>query len=165
MKILLAYYSYSGNTEKVANILLKLLQLSNDVTLVKLQPKKEASGFLGQCASAFARRRVKLSNEKIDITQFDALVIGTPVWAFAPTPAINTFLDQARKLSGKQVAIFTTYGSGAGVGRCVDSIIKRVRGNGACGVSNFNIQQKSIEDKDLIYELAEASFKKIGIGA
>jgi len=38
-------------------------------------------------------------------------VVGTPVWAWRPTPAIRTYLAQNNGLSGKKVALFFTMDS------------------------------------------------------
>jgi hypothetical protein len=36
--------------------------------------------------------------------------LGTPVWAWAPTPAVRTYINQ-NDLSGKKVALFYTFDS------------------------------------------------------
>ena len=38
---------------------------------------------------------------------YDLIVIGTPIWAWSPTPAVRTYI-QKNNLAGKKVALFYT---------------------------------------------------------
>jgi flavorubredoxin len=50
----------------------------------------------------------------IDVSPYDLIVIGTPVWAWKPTPVINTAIRALQGCEGKPAVIFATCGSGAG---------------------------------------------------
>ena len=41
---------------------------------------------------------------------YDLVVLGTPIWAWAPTPAIRTYISK-NSLAGKKVALFYTFDS------------------------------------------------------
>jgi len=42
---------------------------------------------------------------------YDLVIIGTPIWAWKPTPAIRTYISQ-NNLAGKKVALFYTFETG-----------------------------------------------------
>ena len=43
----------------------------------------------------------------IDLSKYDEIILGTPVWWYRPVPAIRTFLNQ-NDLSGKTIKPFAT---------------------------------------------------------
>ena len=108
------YYSYSGNTKKVAELLTRELEPKGQAQQVELAGIDEARSFLGQCRRAFFHKRAQIQPVLSDLSGFDLICFGTPVWAFGPAPAINTYLDKCSGLSEKAVILFTTYGSGTG---------------------------------------------------
>ncbi|MBN1526629.1 MAG: NAD(P)H-dependent oxidoreductase [Candidatus Omnitrophica bacterium] len=157
MRSLITYYSYSGNTEKTANILAGILRQKGDVTIQRLKPKEEIASFLGQCGAAFTGKRSDLQDGiEYDASPYDLILIGCPVWAFAPTPAVNTYLDGISGLNGKKAVIFVTYGSGAGVKRCVERIKTVLKDNGAYDIGELAVQQLKTDDSVFVSSL----FKK-----
>lgn len=111
-KILVAYYSYSGNTEKVAKKIQEVTggdlfaikaegTYPEDYSAMTAQAKKEISaGF-----------RPKLTTSVENIAQYDTVFIGSPNWWGTITPQISSFLEQY-DLSGKKVIPFITHGGG-----------------------------------------------------
>ena len=55
-------------------------------------------------------KETKIAPTKLVPTGYDLLVIGTPIWAWRPTPAIRTYIVN-NDFSGKKVALFFTIGS------------------------------------------------------
>ena len=147
MKSLIAYYSYSGNTRKVAEAFKNILAVGGSVTLERLVPMRESGNFIVQCLAArFGTRAILSGSVTFDLSDYDLLCLGTPVWAFAPVPAVNTYLDNLSGAEGKKALIFTTYGSGAGVGNCVAAIKKQLDRKGIAQTEVLNIQQDDVED-------------------
>ncbi len=150
MKSLVVYYSYSGNTHKVAEILSGHLKPQGEVEMVELKGLDEPNSFLGQCRRAFWHKRGQIQPVNFDLSAYDLICIGTPVWAFGPAPAINTYLDKCSGLEGKDVILFTTYGSGTGNERCLkfmqDILVKK----GAKDFRKFSIQQFKVNDKEFV---------------
>lgn len=111
-KILIAYYSYSGNTKKVAEKIHEtvggdLFEIKaegtypSDYSAMTAQAKKEINdGF-----------RPKLTTSVADIEQYDTVFIGSPNWWGTITPQISSFLE-TYNLSGKKVIPFITHGGG-----------------------------------------------------
>jgi flavodoxin len=158
MKTLIVYYSYSGITEKVANIYASELGKSGEVAMQRLKPKQEINTFLGQCRAAFSRKRADLGDSiSYDVKGYDLIVLASPVWAFAPVPAVNTYLDKISGLEGKKVIILLTSGSGAGVGNCFNTIRKVIEEKKASKVDTINVPNRTMKDEGAIRD----AFRKL----
>lgn len=111
-KVLVAYYSYSGNTAAVARqIAVKtgrdLYEIKTDhaypeaYSPMTQQVKKEIeAGFRPELAGAVP-----------DIGQYDVVFIGTPNWWGTLAPAVSSFLEK-NDFAGKTVIPFNTNGGG-----------------------------------------------------
>jgi len=151
MKTLITYYSFSGNTDKVANIFADVLRKKGEVVMQRLKPANEIKKFALQCKAAFMGERAILEGDtKFDLGQYDLLLIGSPVWAFAPTPSINTYLDKLSGLNGKRVIMLLTSGSGTGVNRCFKNMRKVLESKGASRVDEVNIPDRKQKDAEFI---------------
>ena len=150
MKSAVIYYSYSGNTKLVAETLSLYLSGKGEVQVVDLQALDESRSFFGQCKRAFWHKRAKLKPAKFDLSGYDVICFGTPVWAFGPAPAMNAYLDRCGGVTGKKVILFTTYGSGTGNQRCLNFMQAILAKKGAQAFSRFSIQQFKVKDKEFI---------------
>ena len=151
MKTLIAYYSYTGHAKKVADLFSEALKGRGDVVVERLKPVQEITSFVGQCKAAFARQRAELEpGVTFDLSLYDLIVIGCPVWAFAPVPAVNAWLDKINGLSGKRAIVFLTSGSGAGVGKCFRNIRSVLESKGIARVTEFNIPDRKSGDDDFV---------------
>jgi flavodoxin len=151
MKILVTYYSYSGNTDRIAKIFGRILEPKGEVHVQRLKPVKEVKGFLRQCLAARKSAKTILGEGiKFDTTSYDMILIGTPVWAFAPTPAVNTFLANLTGLKGRRAVIFLTSDSGAGVAACFKTIRKILEDKGASKIDEINIPDRKNKDSDFV---------------
>ncbi|MBN1166868.1 MAG: metalloregulator ArsR/SmtB family transcription factor [Methanospirillaceae archaeon] len=101
------FYSYTGITRGVAE------KIGNacGCDLVPVQTKKEYSSFSAYTTGVFRSRKGAcdpIIPEEIDVSGYDLLVIGTPVWAGKPTPAINAVVQAFSGCEGKKALIFVT---------------------------------------------------------
>ncbi|MFH1354938.1 MAG: NAD(P)H-dependent oxidoreductase [Candidatus Omnitrophota bacterium] len=150
MKIVIIYYSYSGNTKEVSYVLGEYLKEEGEVDMVELRGLDESNQFFGQAMRAFGHKRAKLQPLSFDLSGYDLVCLGTPVWAFGPAPAVNTYLDQCHGVDGKDIIIYATYGSGAGKGRCLNYIHSLLAEKGAKTLKKFFIQQRKVADKKFV---------------
>jgi multimeric flavodoxin WrbA len=151
MKALITYYSYSGITDKIANLYANILREKGEVTIQRLKPKEEITTFIGQCRAAFSRKRAELKDGvNFDVKNYDLLLLGSPVWAFAPTPVINTYLDKISGLEGKRVIVLLTSGSGAGVKKCFSNIKIILENKCASRIDEINIPNRIMSDENSI---------------
>ena len=151
MKSLITYYSFSGNTDRIAKIFGKILEAKGEVDIQRLKLKDEVKTFIGQCMAARRREKPELEgNVKYDAASYDLALIGSPVWAFVPTPAVNTFLDKVSGLKGKRVIVLLTSGSGLGVGGSFKNIREVLKAKGASQIDEINIPDGKNRDGDFI---------------
>ena len=104
-KVLVAYFSATGNTEKAAQQVASIV--SGD--LHKIQPEKSYT-------SADLNWRDKSSRSSVEMDdptsrpEYDTVYLGFPIWWHQAPRLINTFLEKY-DLSGKTVIPFATSGS------------------------------------------------------
>jgi len=151
MKTLIVYYSYSGHTDKVVKIFAETLKPKGEVTIQRLKPKTEINNFSAQCKAAFTRQKPELEDGvSFDASPYDIIIFGSPVWAFAPVPAMNTYLDKINGLHGKKTVILLTSGSGLGVKRCFKNIRTILESKGASHINEINIPDRKQGDEAFI---------------
>lgn len=131
MKLLIAYYSYSGITKRLAED----IALVTDGELRELKPQKPYS-FSHNTAVKEARYEIEnkhcppLIEGAEPVGEAEVIFIGSPNWLKSFAPPVLTFLKTV-DLSGKILIPFCTHGGG-GFGRmmedykneCNNSIIK-----------------------------------------
>ena len=113
-KILVAYFSCTGNTESVA----KSISKATGGTLYKITPKKAYSSADLDWRDKNSRSsiemnddnsRPELGGETLNMNNYDTVFIGYPIWwDLCPRP-VNTFIEKYN-LSGKTVIPFATSG-------------------------------------------------------
>lgn len=148
MKSTIIYYSFSGNTKKIAECLAEYVKDKGEVEIFALQAIDESKSFFGQCRRAFAHTKAQIQPANFDLSEYDLICFGTPVWAFGPAPAMNAYLEKCFGLGGKDIILFTTYGSGTGNGRCLNYMQNILSGKGAKSFKRVSIQQFKVKDKE-----------------
>lgn len=114
--ILVAYYSYTGNTEEFANIIaeetggtLFEIQRSNDYSDLYTEAEEEINN----------NEKPELASMPDNVEQYDTIFIGYPIWWDRVPAMINTFLDNI-DLEGKTVIPFCTSSSDSIEGSMTD---------------------------------------------
>ena len=113
MKRLFIYYSYTGNGEVVAQKMQEKGFELRKVETVKGLPKVFFFAMLSGGFQAGMKKKAKLKEFDYDISQYDEVVIGSPIWNGRITPAINTILANIN-LENKNVSFIFYAGSGQG---------------------------------------------------
>lgn len=109
----LIYYSLNGHTQFIAQKMSKQL----DCTTIRLKLQKEFSQtskflqYFWAGKSAAFRDKPELANKPIDLTQFDTLIIATPVWAGNISSPVRSFLS-SYAIEGKRVYLVANDGGG-----------------------------------------------------
>ena len=113
MKKLLIYYSYTGNGEVVS---IKMQEKGYDlrkVETIKGLPKNFFFAMMSGGFQAGVKKKAKLKEFDYDISNYDEIVIASPIWNDRLTPAINTILANI-SLEGKKLSFVFYSGSGEG---------------------------------------------------
>ncbi len=122
-QVLIVYFTWSGNTRKVAS----LIQKKIGGTIFEIQPEspypKSYTAAVEQAKKEIQsgyKPPLKVGIENIE--SYDPIFIGSPNWWGTIAPPIATFLSKY-DLSGKTIVPFCTHGGG-GIGRMVQDITK-----------------------------------------
>jgi len=110
MKTIIIFHSQSGKTKQVAEKIKN--SLSGD--LVEVSPKQAYSSLMVYpkgCYRAMKGEVDDINPEKIDVVEYDMVVIASPVWAGKPTPVINGAIKALNGCSGKKAWLFLTCGA------------------------------------------------------
>lgn len=112
-KILIAYYSYSGNTAVVAKAIQNeiggdLFEIKSDTSYPN-EYRLMTELVKQQIQDAF---RPQLTTFIADISAYDIIFIGSPNWWGTITPQVSSFLE-TYNLSGKKIIPFITSGGGS----------------------------------------------------
>ena len=111
MTIGIVYYSRTGNTRAVAQILAeKLKQQKAAVDLIEIEAEKRP-GFFGAGRAAMKQIEIPIKKTGVDLGNYSTLVVGSPTWAGCCPPIIKTFFSSAKNVKGKKTSMFIT-GSG-----------------------------------------------------
>ncbi len=105
MKVLVSFYSKTGNTRRVALEIARDLKADVD----ELTDFKNRGGILGYvvgCKDTIRKKFATIKQAK-NPSKYEITVVGTPIWAFNIVPAIRTYLS---KNKFKKVAFFCTFG-------------------------------------------------------
>mgnify|MGYP002555005806 CR=1 FL=1 len=120
-KILVAYFSHTGNTEKVA----QLIQSKTGADIFKIETAtpypsvyRETTELAKQEKADNARPALK--NKVENMAQYDVVFVGYPIWWYTAPRIIQSFLE-SHDFAGKRVVPFATSG-GSGLGRTAEAL-------------------------------------------
>jgi len=124
MKDLVVYYSLEGNTREAAEIIAGRLHADIlRLNTVKEIPRNKMKYVIGGMQAVFGVC-AKVKPIALNPEQYDRIILGTPVWAGKPAPAINTFLKSCN-VKDKITALFTLSAGGDNE-RCVRNLRKKL---------------------------------------
>lgn len=124
-KILAAYFSASGVTADVAG---KLSEAVN-ADLYEIKPEEPYTNADLDWRNKKSRSSVEMTDTSsrpaivdtdINISNYDTIFLGFPIWWYMAPTIINTFLEKY-DFSGKKIVLFATSG-GSGFGKAVDGL-------------------------------------------
>ncbi len=159
-KILVVYYSLTGNTKDIANIIKN--ETGADIFEIKSEfdyYRKDVEEVVKKHLSEGYKPKLTSSLQNID--QYDLIFIGSPVWWFSVPPPVMSFLSQY-ELKGKKVVPFCTCGSDYGdffkqiEKECSDAKLLK-----SISFTKNQLSNKKNVEKDIIEWLKEIGIKDI----
>lgn len=111
MKKIFIYYSLSGNGDVVANYLKEKKIDTRKVIMKDKMPKSYIGQILTGGFLAGINHKSKLSNFDSNISDYDEIIIGSPIWNGRLSCPINTVLDEII-LDNKKISFILYSGSG-----------------------------------------------------
>jgi menaquinone-dependent protoporphyrinogen IX oxidase len=119
MKTLIAFYSRTGTTKKIAEAIAEKISADPDTTgygasieeIKDTVDRKGAIGYIRSGRDAMKKNLTKLEPFGREVAEYDRVIIGTPIWGWNVSAPVRTFLtEQKDKLADKKVAFFCTMG-------------------------------------------------------
>jgi len=156
-KILIVYYSLTGNTQFIAETLRDTIEAD----ILELKPIKELkadSGTRFMWGGYQSKMKIKPKLEDFDTNplEYDLIILGTPVWAWDISPPMRSFLSKF-DLTSKKVALWMCH---AGDGIKAMSRFKEVL-KSADIVENISFQQPLKKESGVNKEKAIAWIKEV----
>ena len=124
-KKLVAYFSASGTTRKIAEMIAE----ATAADLYEIVPKqpytKDDLNWMDKKSRSSVemsekRFRPEISNPDAQVEKYDEIILGFPIWWYVAPTIINTFLE-SYDFSGKKIVLFATSG-GSGFGNTVSEL-------------------------------------------
>ena len=102
-KKLIVYFSYTGNTRKIANMIKNKLNCD----ILELKPVEPYSTDYQKVVDEEqnlegSNHLRKYQDINVNLNDYDTIILGTPVWWYRETPVIRTFLKE-NDLSSKTI--------------------------------------------------------------
>lgn len=126
MSKLVAYFSASGVTKKLAE---KIAE-EKGFDLFEIEPKEkytsEDLNWMDNNSRTTKEMKVDRSirpeivRKELDLSKYDTIYLGFPIWWYIAPTIINTFLE-SYDFSGKRIILFATSG-GSGFGKAVENL-------------------------------------------
>lgn len=114
MKSIVIYYSYGGNTRSVA----KKVAAAIGADIAEIETVKPYTGSYDHVVNQGKKEvnsgfQPRIRQVNADLSKYEIVILGTPVWWYTFAPAMNSFLH-SEDLSKKSVYPFATNGGWIG---------------------------------------------------
>lgn len=125
MKKLVTYFSASGITARAAKKLAEaagadIYEIRPETAYTKGDLNWQDKTSRSSIEMADRSSRPAIADKNANITEYDTIYVGFPIWWYVSPTIINTFLE-SYDFSGKRIILFATSG-GSGFGKAADSI-------------------------------------------
>lgn len=109
-KTVIIYYSFTKNTKRIA----EKIQLAKGYEAIRIDTVTPYTGDYNDIVNqgqdeVESRFKPEITPAKIDLSQYDTIILGTPVWWYTVAPAVLTFLT-SHVFNGKTIIPFATNG-------------------------------------------------------
>ena len=124
-KKLVAFFSASGTTKKVAEMIAEDAKADLYEIESKISYTKDDLDWMDKKSRSSVEMRDKkyrpeIMEKEMDMSSYDEILLGFPIWWYVAPTIINTFLE-SYDFSGKKIILFATSG-GSGFGNTVKEL-------------------------------------------
>lgn len=114
MKAIVIYYSWGGNTKSIAEKIARELNCGAARIYTVVPYEGDYNSIVDRGADEVKRGyEPEIKPLGIDLSDYDTVMLGTPVWWYTFAPAVKTFLSH-NDLTGKKIYTFATNGGWIG---------------------------------------------------
>lgn len=149
MKTIILYYSRTQKTAETAKTL--AIELEADMMEIKdLKTRKNPLNYINASIDAFRGSKTRISPSSLDLSPYDLIYIGTPVWAGKTPPAILSLIDICN-FQGKDVILFATMGRSGGE-KVIERMKEKIELRGGRMITSFLIKTAGRDRYEIINE-------------
>jgi len=132
MKTLVLFYSFSGNTRKLASQ--KAAETGADIEEITETKKMFVlKAYIFGAYRAMKRKKSEIKPIKSQLENYEKIIIMSPVWASHPAPAFNSIVEQLP--AGKKVELVMV-SAGSGTQSSAEGTKKLITARG-CEVTDY----------------------------
>jgi flavodoxin len=153
MKSLVVYYSLTDKTKLVSQVIAEAL----NATLLEIEERRPIPMpfvYLSGGFAALTNRGSKINPVDVDLKQYERVFIGSPIWAYRPAPAVNSFIYQTN-FEGRSIIPFFTMG-GDNAEKALANITAKIERSQGKVVGSFAITSYKVSDEEIIARAKEA---------
>jgi hypothetical protein len=143
VRLLVAYFSYTGNTRRIAQAVVERFRDLCDVETVEIVPTRRRSYLHWLAYSFVPGSEVEIENPEIELSTYDAVLLGFPKWTFS-CPPLNRFIRRLGNLAKPRFYLFMTCG-GFDAQRFLDSMAYKLTKIGCTVVGSLMVRRKQIQ--------------------
>ena len=124
-KKLVAYFSASGVTKKVAKTIADLAKADIYEIKPKVPYTEEDLDWMNKSSRSSMEMknlsfRPEIEDTPLNMAEYDTIYLGFPIWWYMAPTIVNTFLEK-HDFSGKKIILFATSG-GSGLGKTANHL-------------------------------------------
>jgi multimeric flavodoxin WrbA len=153
MKAIIVCHSFSGITRGLA----ERVRDACGGDLVEVRPRQPYTKLTAYSLGCFRARGGKpdaVEPSVIDVSGYDRIVVGTPVWAWRPTPVILGAVEALVGAEGKSAVVFAT--CGAQSGETLPRLREALAGKGVRVTGEFSFSTPDVADSRRVEALLAA---------
>jgi flavodoxin len=107
-RVLVVFFSRTGTTRVLASTLARMLSADLE-EICDCTERRGAMGYMRCLADSWRKRPAEIVPAGLDTSQYDLVVVGTPVWAGSVSAPVREYLLENR-LKFRHVAFFCSFG-------------------------------------------------------
>lgn len=148
MKTLVVYYSYSGNTKKVVD----MIKEKKNFDVLKIKPVNDYSDDYQKVvddeeAKMDMNEIIEIKDVNVNLDYYDRILLGTGVWWYKITPAIRSFLNKY-DLKDKVIVPFIT--NGGWLGEALDDVKRYAKKSTIKDAITIKFNGNTMEDSNKV---------------
>lgn len=148
MKTLVVYYSYSGNTKKVVD----MIKEKKNFDVLKIKPVNDYSDDYQKVvddeeAKMDMNEIIEIKDVNVNLDYYDRILLGTGVWWYKITPVIRSFLNKY-DLKDKVIVPFIT--NGGWLGEALDDVKRYAKKSTIKDAITIKFNGNTMEDSNKV---------------
>ena len=148
MKTLVVYYSYSGNTKQVVD----MIKEKKNFDVLEIKPVNAYSDDYQKVvddeeAKMDMNEIIEIKDVNVNLDYYDRILLGTGVWWYKITPAIRSFLNKY-DLKDKVIVPFIT--NGGWLGEALDDVKRYAKESNIKDAVTIKFNGNTMEDSNKV---------------